>query len=434
MDISIVPILATITGSVTYVALFGALYFQVFLLITFIEKRKTFRAEEHFLDKRNSDKKLGISNESLDYPSATVIVPCFNEEKTVEGTIRSLLQLDYPKDKLKILIINDGSKDNTGKVIDTFSGNPQIEIYHKENGGKYTALNFGLSKTHTEIVGCLDADSYADSQALKIIASYFDDKSVMAVTPSVVINHSRNVLRQIQKAEYNLGIFVRKVLGMIDAIHVTPGPFSFFRREVFEIIGNYKHAHNTEDLEVAFRMQKHHMKIVNAHKAFVYTVGPNTVKKLYRQRVRWTSGFLANLVDYREMIFKKKYGDLGMLILPMTIFTIGTTLIVIGLSIINFVISLHKEFVKLESVGMQLKMPSFNFDWFFMNTSAIVIIALGLWLLTAAVIVSGQRIGTGKTRITIDVFYFLLLYSFIAPFWLIKSVYNTTFSKTAPWR
>ncbi|MDD5318808.1 MAG: glycosyltransferase [Candidatus Pacebacteria bacterium] len=418
-----------LSDTLSYVTMFGILYFQIFLLVTFIGKRQTIREEE-------MDQTLSQSRNDT-YPTATVIVPCFNEEKTVDGTIKSLLSLNYPADKLKILIINDGSKDNTGAVIDKFVGHPQIEVYHKENGGKYTALNFALSKTTSEIVGCLDADSFADREALSRIANYFKNPEVMAVTPSVVISHSSNIIRQIQKAEYNLGIFVRKVCGMLDAINVTPGPFSFFRLAVFKKIGNYRHAHNTEDLEIAFRMQKHHMKIVNAHKAFVFTVGPNTIKKLYRQRVRWTSGFLSNLVDYRDMVFKKKYGHLGMIVLPMTIFGVISTLVLIGLGLIHFGISIHDQIVRYQAIGAYFKMPTFaslSFDWFFVNTSALLVIGVGLWLLTVAIIMYGQKIATGKTRLGIDTFYFLFFYSFIAPFWLIKSVYNTTLSKTAPWR
>ena len=97
-------------------------------------------------------------------------------------------------------------------------------------------------------------------------------------------------------------------MSLVNAIHVTPGPFSIFRKEVFDKIGKYKHAHTTEDIEIALRMQKHHMKIENAPDAYVYTNTPKTVKSLYKQRKRWIYGFIQNALDYRGLFFKKKYG------------------------------------------------------------------------------------------------------------------------------
>ena len=187
----------------------------------------------------------------------------------------------------------------------------------KENGGKHTALNFGLSQSKSELIGCLDADSYVDKDALKHIVQYFEDKQTMAVTPSVKIYQPKNILQMIQSVEYGWGIFIRKVLAYLGALYVTPGPFSIFRREVFEKIGSYRHAHNTEDLEIALRMQAHHMKIANAHNARVYTVAPDTLKKLYKQRLRWTFGFIKNVIDYKFIFFRKQYGNLGIFILPM---------------------------------------------------------------------------------------------------------------------
>jgi cellulose synthase/poly-beta-1,6-N-acetylglucosamine synthase-like glycosyltransferase len=245
------------------------------------------------------------------------MVPCWNEAGTLSKTIHSLLNLNYPKDKLKIMIIDDGSTDNTWKVAEKFKNKPQVEMYHKENGGKYTALNFGLSKTTTDLVGCLDADSYVDKDALQNIVTYFQDKETMAVTPSVKVWQPKTIIQLIQKVEYGWGIFLRKMLSYMGALYVTPGPFSIFRREVFDVVGGYKHAHQTEDMELAMRLQTNHIKIANAHNAYVYTVAPATLRKLYKQRLRWTYGFLKNVIDYRFVFFKREYGNLGIFVLPV---------------------------------------------------------------------------------------------------------------------
>src|SRR3989344_7290003 len=122
--------MATLTQTLTYIILFISLNFEVFLLITYFENRKDIRKE-------NRDFNRNLKR----YPTVTIIVPCWNEEKTVSKTLHSLLHLDYPKDKLKIMVVDDGSKDNTWKVVQKFKNHPQILLHKKENGGKYTALN-----------------------------------------------------------------------------------------------------------------------------------------------------------------------------------------------------------------------------------------------------------------------------------------------------
>ena len=149
-----------ISSLVMYVLLFCSLYFEIFLLTTYIEKRETIKTE--YL-KRNEE----------NWPSTTIIVPCWNEGNTVIATVNSILNLDYPKDKLSISIIDDGSTDNTLSVLEIFRNNPQIKIHHKENGGKYTALNFGIENSDSELVGCLDADSFVQKDALKNMIPYF---------------------------------------------------------------------------------------------------------------------------------------------------------------------------------------------------------------------------------------------------------------------
>ena len=288
---------------IIYIFLFASLYFEVFLMITYIEKRKTIKTE--YLERKNKN-----------LPSVDIIVPCFNESTTIINTINSILDLDYPKDKFKIIVVDDGSEDNSSKVLEIFKDNPQIKIHRKENGGKYTALNFGIENSKADLFGCLDADSFVDKNALKNMIPYFENQKIMAVVPSIKIYKPGNVLQKIQKVEYDWGILMRKILTYLNALHVTPGPFTIFRKKIFKKIGNYKHAYHTEDLEMALRMQKHNYKIANSHRSIVYTVAPKTIKTLYKQRRRWTYGFLKNVIDYKHMFFNREYGNLGFFILP----------------------------------------------------------------------------------------------------------------------
>ena len=409
------------TNSIVYVFLFLSLYFEVFLLITYLEKRGDIRDETFRL-------KQGVKK----YPTVTIMVPCWNEEKTISKTINSLLNLDYPKDKLKIMIIDDGSTDGTWNVAKKFENKKQIEMYQKENGGKHTALNFGLSKITSDLVGCLDADSYVDKDALKNIAVYFEDKATMAVTPSVKIWQPKTIIQLIQKVEYSWGILIRKMFSYLGALYVTPGPFSIFRREVFVELGGYRHAHQTEDMELAVRMQSNHYKIANAHDAVVYTVAPESVRKLYKQRLRWTYGFIKNVIDYKHMFFRREYGNLGIFILPMASLSIVSAIYLLGVSIISFIGATITKLVKIKTVG--ISWTGFSFDWFYVNTEVIAIASTVAFLGTLIIMLISRKMAYGKARVGIDMIYFLTLYALIAPIWMAKAVYNTLFSIKTKWR
>jgi cellulose synthase/poly-beta-1,6-N-acetylglucosamine synthase-like glycosyltransferase len=212
-------------GIIFYVLIFLSLYVQVFFLVTFLENKKK-------IVTRKGSIKLSF------YPAVTVIVPCWNEEKTIVKTVQSLLDLNYPQDKLEIFLVDDGSADNTWAVIKTFEKYSNIKIFKKENGGKHTALNLGLENLKTDFIGCLDADSIADKESLVRIMSYFEkDETTMAVAPSIIANNPTTIIQHAQKAEYYMAVYVKKMLAFLSAIHVTPGPLTIFRKRVFDELG-----------------------------------------------------------------------------------------------------------------------------------------------------------------------------------------------------
>jgi cellulose synthase/poly-beta-1,6-N-acetylglucosamine synthase-like glycosyltransferase len=404
-----------------YCSMFTAAYFEVFLMITLLENSKKLRNENTSMD-----------NEPTSFPSVTIIIPCFNEESTVDGTIESLLSMNYPKDKFDITVVDDGSTDKTWEYIQRYAGNPQIDIYRKENGGKFTALNYGIEKSKADLVGCLDADSYVDKNTLRRIVRYFQDPTIMAVTPAIKIFKPKTLVQAIQYIEYQLGIMLKKLLSYLNAVHVTPGPFTIFRRSVFQKIGPFRHAHNTEDMEIAMRMHKNHLKIENCHKAFVYTVGPNTIKKLYKQRVRWTHGFLENAIDYKAILFRKEYGNIAFFTIPFSIASLVSVISVVCLTIWSIVEKIYEFFVRIMVVGFH---PHLNFDFnlIYISTKTSLFVAIILLSMTMFLLLNGRRISEEKL-VSREIIYFLLIYPFIAPFWIAKSVYNTVFSRKTSWR
>jgi len=371
--------------------------------------------------------------ELKEYPSVTIIIPCYNEEKTVRGTVRSLLNLDYPKDKLKLIVIDDGSKDDTFNVAKAeFEKNSNVEIFKKENGGKYTALNLGLQKTDTPFIGCLDADSFVDAQALKRIMTYFEDKDTMAVAPSIIVDSPKNILQGAQKAEYDMAVYNKKMLAFLGGIHVTPGPFSIFRKKVFDDLGPYRHAHNTEDQEIALRMQEHHYKIEHCPDAYVYTIAPNSVKKLYRQRVRWIYGFIRNAIDYRRLLFRKKYGTIAFFTLPSGIISVVSAIFLFWMFSYNLVTFLVHKITQIKVVGLG-SVGAFHFDWFFFDTKTIFFVSIILYSSIITSLLIGRSILEGKVRFSFDMLYFMIIYSIVAPFWLLKAIYNAVRAKQSSW-
>jgi cellulose synthase/poly-beta-1,6-N-acetylglucosamine synthase-like glycosyltransferase len=405
--------------ALVYPFLFIALYFEVFLLLSFLAGA---------LKKRPA-----LSPAA--WPSVTIFIPCYNEEKTVAKTLDSLRALDYPHDKLSIFAIDDGSKDSTLAVLNEYAAthnDPRIHIIHKENGGKHTALNLGLLKTSSEVVGCLDADSFVAPSALKESVRLFADPAVMAVTPAIKVARADTFIQHIQHAEYGLSAFIRRTFSWLNAIFITPGPFSMFRREVFEKLGPYKEAHNTEDMEIALRMQAAGMRIENAPDAHVFTNAPRSYPALYRQRTRWTYGFLKNAQDYRFMFFNPKYGTLGMFLLPLGIFTVLPGLYFTGMSVAYAAQDAVQAADRARVVGFSLPhLTLASFDWFYLNTSVTFMLTLALGAITVAIILIGKRIaGDGQHW---GIALYLLFYGILAPWWLLKAMYQVAAHRKASW-
>ncbi len=414
----------TILTGLMFPFLFFTMFFQSFLMLSLFEGKKKIKKEEHIQIKR--------------YPEVTIAVPCWNEEKTLEKTVESLLALDYPKEKLHIIIIDDGSKDTTYAIAESLRekqervGGSTIVVIKKENGGKHTAMNEALALCQTELFGCLDADSFVIHHSLKAIVSYFEAHSdVMAVTPSIQIKNPQTMVQRVQAVEYLMGAFLRKAYGELDAIQVTPGPFSIFKREVFDVIGPYKKAHNTEDFEITLRMHKHHMKIMNSHKGVVFTLGPATIRGFLRQHLRWARGFLENSIDYRFMFFKKEYGNFGMFTLPGAVIFVIYGIYVALYMLYGLLKYIHEAVSRLITIGVEV--PHFRFDLFYMETSMLSFITMIMFTTFLFVLYIGRQLSDDKQELYKNFPFFFVLFPILVPLYLTRAVFDTLFSRNNEW-
>ena len=411
-----------------YVCLFFSLYVEVFLFVTFLEGRgKT--------QKFPSTKHEGGSVRLPDsLPTVSIIVPCWNEERTLKGTVDSLLALSYPREKLRIIIVDDGSIDGTAAVAGGYAGNPYIRFFRKENGGKHTAVNLGLEHTEgSDLVGCLDADSFVAPDALLNMLPYFSDPGVSAVTPFIKVYRAKTIVERVQVVEYVVSGLWRKLLSSLNALYVTPGPFSLYRRSVFDTLGVYRAAHQTEDMEIAMRMQAAHMRIENAPTALIYTTVPSTLRALIRQRVRWYSGFLYNTFDYRRMLFKPSYGHVGMFSMPGDVLSIFSAIILFIVGLVHFGTWVRQSIVEFLAIGFHFRGFS-PFSWFFIDTGVYRLLTLAVLVLFVVMVLFSMSLDSNRRRfLTSSIFYFTL-YGLMAPLWCARTLFNVVTVRPGKWR
>ncbi|MDI6883393.1 MAG: glycosyltransferase [Patescibacteria group bacterium] len=415
---------------IVYLAIFLGLYFSIFVLGTFFEYRQRIYPVNSGLKKEK-----GLENKNQkNFPSVCLIVPCFNEEDNIERTLNSLVGLDYPKEKLEIIVVDDGSKDNTFQKAKTFAKkDKRLKVFRKENGGKYTALNFGLKKTSSKFVGSVDADSFLDPEALKKIMKYFDNPETMVVISTVKIAEPKNIIEGIQYVEYLIGAFLRKAFSFLDSVNVTPGPLSVFRKEVFEILGPYKKGHLTEDLEIAFRIQKANFKISHALEAIVWTKACSDFKSLFFQRLRWRRGFLLNLKDYPELLNFKQHGNLSFL-LSLTLIGSFLSVCCVGFSIWKMVSSLVERINQFFLIGLHFSNFSFRFDLFSINFKPLLILGVLSLIPPVLYIFFSKKLTLDKRALKKDAFFCILFYAFLNALWWASAIFSVFTKKKVSWR
>jgi cellulose synthase/poly-beta-1,6-N-acetylglucosamine synthase-like glycosyltransferase len=284
---------------------FIVLYLVIFWLILFLERREEIRKDP-------KPKK---------FPDITVVVPAYNEENTIGKCIESLLKLKYPR-KINIIVVNDGSTDDTRKIAEKYAEKGVITLLNKENGGKANALNYALKRVKTELFTCLDADSFVSEDALMHMVGYLKDPEVAAVTPAMKVGDPRTLVQKLQYLEYMISILMRKLSAWLDIILVTPGPFTVYRTKVLKDIGGYDENTLTEDMEIAYRLHDNGYSIENSINADVKTVSPKSISGLFKQRMRWTRGSYQSLYKYSHMLLNKQYGTFGVFLLPVSILVI----------------------------------------------------------------------------------------------------------------
>lgn len=371
-------------------------------------------------------------------PRVSIIIPAYNEEETIKKTIESALGLKYPQKKFEILVINDGSKDRTYEIARKFHGK-RVRVYSKENGGKAKALNFGITRAKGEVIVTMDADSYAQPDALRKMVDFFTDEKVMCVTPSMVIHNPKGFLRRVQQAEYLVGIFLRKSFSTMNAMHVTPGAFSAYRKSFFKEYGGFDTSGNmTEDMEMALRIQYYGYSLRCSDYSVVFTNAPGNFKELLSQRRRWYYGWIHNLLKYRKL-FSKKYGHMGTIVLPVAVTSILLSIILTIFVLFSALSEVKEELIYLNSVNFSFSgifdVSFFSIQrfllYFFSKPTSIILVVF-LFIAVAYMAFAKKRVRV-YSNVYIGMSLFVVSYSLLLTFWWLIGAFYYFFVGKITW-
>ncbi|MBA4138676.1 MAG: glycosyl transferase [Opitutus sp.] len=328
-------------------------------------------------EERRTDPSWMLGAKSI--PGITMLVPAYNEEKTIVENIHSLLTLRYPR--YEIVVVNDGSKDGTARaVIAAFKleridlrrphpapckpirgiyrhrDYPNLLFIDKENGGKSDALNAAMNYARHPLVCGVDADSLLDHNSLLKAARPFVEHphSLVAVGGTIRIANGcevhggmvtnegapRKLLPLFQVIEYLRAFLIARLsFSRLNTVSIISGAFGLFKRHAVLAVGGYTHGTVGEDMELIVKLHRHFKERAEPYNIlFVpdpvcWTEAPESLAVLRRQRTRWQRGLCEVLWRHRTMLCNRRYGRIGTLGLPMFIAfdIVGPILDLIGL-------------------------------------------------------------------------------------------------------
>jgi len=263
-----------------------------------------------------------LSDEAL--PSVTVIIPAYNEGPDVAKSIESIARSHYPKHKLQIIAIDDGSKDDTWVHMERMAKrypDQVCAIRMEKNGGKRQGLRVGFALAAGDVLVTMDSDSIVERDALRsLVTPIAADARVGAVAGNVkVLNRSQGLIPRMLRASFVLAFdFTRAYQSQIRTVQCTPGAFSAYRRSAVEAVLNEWNQQSwcgrpstiAEDRALSNLILRDGHEIVFQSTAVVWTNVPLTYQGLSRMFQRWERGNLRENVTYAKFCltpFRKRY-------------------------------------------------------------------------------------------------------------------------------
>jgi cellulose synthase/poly-beta-1,6-N-acetylglucosamine synthase-like glycosyltransferase len=263
---------------------------------------------------RAANKKMASAPIDLSFePTVSILIPAFNEEKVIGRLLSRICNFTYPKEKLQVIVINDASSDQTGKIANDYkNAYPFIDVLHRDriNGrrGKAAAMNHGFSMCTGEIVLCFDADYYPQKDLVETLVKEFIDPQVGAVQGRVVVlNESQNIITRLITLEriggYRVDQEARDNLGLIVQFGGTVGGF---RSCVLKSLHGWDTSVLAEDTDFTLRVYLAGYKIRYVVNAECYEEAVDNWKAYWRQRYRWAKGHMQCFFKHSFSVLKSK--------------------------------------------------------------------------------------------------------------------------------
>ncbi len=358
----------------------------------------------------------------------SIVMPCYNEEKTIGAAIESLLALDYPKEMIEIIIVDDRSKDQSAEIVRGYALRyPQVRLIvnGRNSGGAAEPTNIGVKAARFNYVAVADADSTPQPHALiRMIGFLQTDPKVGGVTCAVLARHPRTFIQRLQAIEYSMIAWARKLLDCVDSVYVTPGPFALYRKDVLFKIGLFDTKNLTQDIEIVWRMYTYGYMARMCLATQVYSETPERFRQWWKQRLRWNIGGTQTLLKYKSYLFKK--GMLGAFIIPYFSFSLFIGLV--GLGMYTYLITrrllvwgLSTQYSLYGSATI-VRLSELSFSPSLLNFFGVVLFLLGIFFTFFGLgIMKESR--TGHKNI-FNIMFYLIVYLIVYPFVMITGLYK----------
>ncbi len=312
-------------------------------------------------------------------PPVSVIVPTHNEEKGIEALLQTLLEQTYRN--LEILVINDGSTDNTAKILAPYATKGQIRLLNLDppNTGKHAALSAGIKLAKGELIAVVDADGLLERDTIAKLVLPFRDPNIMSVSGNIRVANPINLLTRCQSLEYIRDINIpRRAFDLLNITLVVPGPLGAFRRSVLTYVGEYDPDTVSEDFDVTVKIQKardgRQVASRNVTNSVAYTEAPEKLKDLFKQRKRWYGGMAQTFGKHQRYRMWRGSGSYSMIGVPYlfaTLFVIpvlelgmtAITILAIATGVFYEILVAYLVFTAMEILTSILAVSLDRADW-----------------------------------------------------------------------
>lgn len=250
-------------------------------------------------------------------PLVSILIPCFNEQENGEQAIVAALSQDYAN--LEVIAINDGSSDQTGAMLDRLTATyPELRVLHlAQNQGKAMALRMGAMAARSDYLVCIDGDARLDPDAVRyLVAPLIEHNRVGAVTGNPRIRTRSTLIGRIQVGEFSSIIgLIKRTQRVWGRVFTVSGVCAAFRRDALDQVGYWSLDMITEDIDITWKLQRTHWRVFYEPRALCWILMPETLRGLWKQRLRWAQGGAEVLLKNLPSIWHKEHWRLWPLVI-----------------------------------------------------------------------------------------------------------------------